>query len=808
MEYLNTEADANTINKLLTDGGLEVESMELTESVKGGLKGLVIGKVLTCEKHPNADKLSITTVDIGNGNILPIVCGAPNVGVNQKVVVATEGTTLYSENDSFEIKKSKIRGETSEGMICAEDEIGLGLSHEGIMILDEDAKIGMNASDYFNITTDYVFELGITPNRADATSHIGVARDLVSLLNFHKKENLKLQLPSVDSFKVENSSKPITIEIENQTDCPRYSGITISGVTVAESPDWLKNRLRTIGIRPINNIVDITNFVLMETGQPLHAFDYDKITSKKVKIQKLADGTIFKTLDEIERKLTSQDLMICNDNEPMCMGGIFGGFSSGVTLNTKNIFLESAYFNPVTIRKSSKYHNLKTDASFRFERGADPNITIYALKRAALLIKEIAKGEISSEIIDIYPTPINPRNIDLEIEMVSKITGHNISNQDIIQILSDLDIKIIEESDTNLLLEVPTCKVDVTRPIDVIEEILRIYSFNNIPVGHVIKSSISYKKKPNNEQIVNIISDLLVSKGYYEAMNNSLSKSDYYSGNLFGSNYSIPVLNPLSSELNILRQHLIFGLLESLQRNINFKTKNVKLFEFGKHYSRKSNEISSVSKINETNHLGILATGNETDENWNYNEKTVNFYTLKSILLVIFNRLGIQTTALNCKELNEGTIFTQSLAYQVNGKPLAEIGLLNKVLYKHFDLSETVYYADIEWDTLVWIAGKANNSFREISKYPAVRRDLALLVDKKTTFAEVEQLAMIADKKLIKSINLFDVYEGKGIPENKKSYAISITIQDDNKTLTDGQVDKLMGKVQMNLERNIGAVLR
>jgi phenylalanyl-tRNA synthetase beta chain len=807
-EYVNTNLDATSISKLLTDGGLEVESIEEVETIKGGLKGLVIGQVISCEKHPNADKLSITQVNIGKDDFLPIVCGAPNVAKGQKVVVATVGTLLYKGEESFEISKSKIRGEVSEGMICAEDEIGLGTSHEGIMVLESDAIIGTLASEYFNIKNDYVLEIGITPNRADATSHIGVARDLIALLNFHKDSNLNLNKASTENFSVDNLNLPISVEVKSNIDCPRYSALTISNIEVKDSPEWLQERLNAIGVRTINNIVDITNFVLMETGQPLHAFDYDQIKTKKVIVQSLPNNTEFTSLDETKRILKEGDLMICDTDKPMCIGGIFGGLNSGVKESTKNIFLESAYFNPVTIRKTSKTHGLKTDASFRFERGADPNITIYALKRAALLIKELAGGTISSEIIDLYPEKINNWEIEVFYENIYKTTGHNIPKEAIHKIVTDLEMNIISINDDSIVLNIPTFKVDVLREIDVIEEILRIYGFNNIPISSGLKSSISYKKKPDNETIVNLISDLLVSKGYSEAMNNSLTKSEYYNDFDFNKNESVRILNPLSSELDVLRQHLIFGLLESVIRNYNHKNKNIKLFEFGKHYQTKSESIIEISKLVEKTHLGIIGIGDDIDENWNYKSKIVDYYSLKAIVHNIFERLGIKTNKFSIKEELASGIYSQSLIYQLGGKIIAEIGILKQSLSKQFDIPGIVSYADLHWQTIIDLTGVAKTNYSEISKYPIVRRDLALLLNKSITFAEVENQVIKSENKLIKSVNLFDVYEGKGIEHGKKSYAISIMLQDSEKTLTDNQIDKIMNKVKMNLERNLEAKLR
>ena len=807
--YIDLDTDPQRLSELLTDGGLEVEGMEKAESVKGGLRGLVIGEVLTCEKHPNADKLSVTTVDVGNGNILPVVCGAPNVAKGQKVVVATVGTTLYDGDESFVIKKSKIRGEVSQGMICAEDEIGLGDSHDGIMVLDDNAKAGTSAADYFKIETDYVYEIGLTPNRADATSHIGTARDLVAVLNRFFPENKKeLRIPDISEFKTDNQNLPFEIIIESADDCPRYTGLTISDVKVGPSPEWLQNKLKAVGLRPINNIVDITNFVLMESGHPLHAFDYDKIEGKKIIIKKVAAGTKFTTLDEVERELTAGDLMICDSEKPMCMAGVFGGNDSGVTENTVNVFLESAYFNPVTIRKSSKYHGLKTDASFRFERGADPNITVYAIKRAALLIKEIAGGKISSEISDKYPKPINNWDVSVKYSNIEKLTGKKIPKEIIKSILKDLDIIIKSENNEGMLLEIPTFKVDVTREVDVIEEILRIYGYNNIETGNKIKSTISYTKKPDNERLVNLISDFLSAKGFNEAMNNSLTKGDYYKDYGFNSEESVKILNPLSSELNVMRQDLLFGLLESVRKNINFKSPDIKLYEFGKQYKyNPDSNLSNLSRYSESRHLGLIITGAEKPENWKYENRDSDFHTLKSFFVSLLKKLGIDRKSLKIEE-KSGTYFNQCLSYRHYNNHIADVGMLNKKVLDDFEIEVPVFYANINWDNLIKLAADVKIGFTELPKFPSVRRDLALLIDKSVKFSEIEEIAYKSESKLLKSVNLFDIYEGKGIEKGKKSYAVSFVLRDDSKTLKDKQIDKIIRKIQTNLERNLGTQLR
>ncbi len=810
-DYIDLDIDPHKLSELLTDGGLEVEGMEKVESIKGGLQGIKIGKVLTCEKHPNADKLSVTTVDIGGDTPLPIVCGAPNVAAGQKVLVATVGTTLYMNDESFKIKKSKIRGEVSEGMICAEDELGLGNNHDGIMVLPDEAEVGKDARSFFNVTDDWVYEIGLTPNRADATSHIGTARDLVAVINrFYPEKKLKLKKPSVDNFKVDNSNElPIEISIEQRDACARYTGICISDVEIKESPEWLQNKLKSIGLRPINNVVDITNFVLMETGHPLHAFDYDTIEGQKVIVKTMPAGTKFITLDEVERELTDKDLMICNEKEPMCFAGVFGGLNFGVTEKTKNIFLESAYFDAVYVRKTSKYHNLKTDASFRFERGADPNITIYALKRAANLIKELAGGRIASDIIDVYPEPIKPWNISLRYAQLDRMTGQVIDREMVKSILRDLEIKILDEKDWGLELEIPTFKVDVTREADIIEEVLRIYGYNQIDIDDQIHSSISYSQKPDPDKITNLISDFLVAKGFTETMNNSLSKADYYlESDAFDENKSVNILNPLSSELNVLRQTLLFGGLESIARNIKFKRNDIQIFEFGNQYHFEDPEAEDVTKrYTQEKHLALFISGNKTSESWAKKQETVNFFDLKATFNQLLKKLGINPMDLKLEE-DENKLFSYAITFRKKKADIAIIGKLNSKLLNQFDIEQEVFYADINWDNLFELLKKYKTSYKEVPKYPAVRRDLALLIDKSVSFDKIQIVANHVERKLLRSVNLFDVYEGKGIPEGKKSYAVSFILQDENKTLTDKLIDKTMNKISRQLEKELGASLR
>ena len=805
-QYVKTDLAPEELGKLLTGCGLEVESIEKVETVKGGLQGMVIGEVITKEKHPDADKLSLTTVNIGTGELLNIVCGAPNVAAGQKVIVATIGAKLYpSTGEPFEIKKSKIRGAASEGMLCAEDEIGLGESHAGIMVLDADAQVGTPAKDYFKIEEDYTFEIGLTPNRADAASHVGVARDLVAVLNALSKDELQsLQIPDVRTFEVESTDSKIEVVVEDTEACPRYSGLTIRNVTVTESPDWLKNKLKAIGLRPINNIVDITNYVLHELGQPMHAFDADKIKGNKVIVKKLADKTKFKTLDEVERELSSEDLMICNADGGMCIAGVFGGIESGVTNATTSIFLESAYFNSTSVRKSSKRHGLKTDASFRFERGTDPNITVFALKRAALLIKEIAGGEVCSEIIDIYPKPIENFKVPFSFEKCDQLIGKHIDIELIKTILTSLDIEIEHEGHDAHLLSVPPFKVDVTREQDVIEEVLRIYGYNNIEIPTALNSSLSYAEKPDKEKVQNTVADFLSNNGFSETMCLSLTKEDY-STKLKSLNpeHNVKMLNPLSSDLNVLRQTLLFSGLESIAYNQNRKNADLKLYEFGKTYIAIKGE--EKTKYIETKHLSLFITGKKNDENWNAKAEAVNFYTLKGYVAAILERLGIDV------KLNEthSEAFSHGLSFTWNKKTIVELGSVAKPILKTMDIKQEVFVADFNWD-IVLEAVKKNKAimYTEVPKFPEVRRDLALLIDKAVKFEQLEQLAFQAEKGLLKNVNLFDVYEGDKLPEGKKSYALSFTLLDENATLTDKQIEKIMEKLMKTYQEKAGAEIR
>jgi len=806
-QYINTEISAEEIAKILINTGLEVESVEKFETVKGGLEGLVIGKVLTCQKHPNADKLTCTTVDIGNGIILPIVCGASNVAEGQKVVVATEGTKLYFGDKDITIAKTKMRGEPSEGMICAEDEIGLGTSHAGIMVLDANANIGTPAKDYFNVESDTIFEIGITPNRIDGASHIGTARDVVAFLN--QTQKIELIKPSVDLFKVDNQNNKIDIVVENAVACPRYSGVTVSNVKVAESPAWLQNKLKAIGLKPINNLVDISNYILHETGQPLHFFDADKIDGKKVIIKTLAEGTVFKTLDEQERKLSAGDLMICNAHKGMCIAGVFGGIESGVTENTKNVFIESAHFNSVYIRKTAKRHDLHTDASFRFERGSDPNATIYALKRAALLIKEIAGGEISSDIVDVYTTPVAPQKVELTFKNLKRLIGKEIEKEKVKKILSSLDIQILSENSESLFLEIPTYRVDVTREVDVIEEVLRIYGYNNVEISEHVNSSLSYSNHPNKEKIQNTISDLLTFNGFNEIMCNSLTKADYYSNmESIPESKLVRIVNPLSSDLSVMRQTLLFGGLESIEYNQNRKNRDLKLYEFGKsYYLTDSKSENPLKKYAEDFHLALFITGNKNDENWLVKEQPTSFYQLKSYIENILEKLGFDVNVIESTEI-ENDIFIEGLSYSYNKNKIVEFGILNKKIQKRFDIDTPVYFAQFAWDNVLKIVAKQTLRYKEIPKYPEVRRDLALLLDKEVRFEKIRDIAYKSERKLLKKVSLFDVFEGEKLGNDKKSYAVSFILQDETKTLTDSQIDKIMNNFIRVFEQELGAKIR
>ncbi|SHE40670.1 phenylalanyl-tRNA synthetase beta subunit [Mariniphaga anaerophila] len=807
-DYINTNESPEEVAKILTQTGLEVAGLEEVETVKGGMQGLVLGKVVTCEKHPNSDHLSKTTVDVGTGELLNIVCGAPNVAAGQKVVVAPVGTTLYMGDEKLTLKKMKIRGEASEGMICAEDEIGLGTSHDGIMVLPDSVKIGTPAKEYFNVKSDQVIEVDLTPNRIDGGSHIGVARDLAAFLNKTKPTTYN-RIP-VDQFKVDNHKLEIPVEIKRPEACPRYAGVTISDVEVKESPDWLKNRLKAIGQAPINNVVDITNYVLFETGQPLHAFDADKIEGGKVIVQTLPAGTKFTTLDEVERELHEDDLMICNTKEAMCIGGVFGGTKSGVKEGTKNIFLESAWFDPVFIRKTARRHGLNTDASFRFERGTDPNGVIYALKRAALLIKELAGGTISSEIVDVYPKPAEYFSVQISYNNVTRLVGKEIGKETIKKILTSLEIEIENETETGLSLLVPPYRVDVKREADVIEEILRIYGYNNIEIPSLVKSSLQYAPHPNPDHLRNLVAEMLTAQGFNEIWSNSLTKAGYYEGlEQFKSEQTVNLLNPLSADLNGMRQTLLFGGLECVAYNANRQNKDLMLYEFGNCYFYKKEEQNEnpVQNYHEEEHLGLFITGEKSAETWTNSQQHTSFFQTKSVAENILKRMGFNLSELQISE-SQSELFSEGLTYQLNNKTVLELGIVAKKMLKRFDVEQPVYYADFNWKAILTKQTKHNVSFEELPKFPAVRRDLALLVDKQVKFQQIEELAVKTERKILRQVGLFDVYEGNGVPEGKKSYAVSFILRDDSRTLNDKQIDKTMKKLVAAFERELGAELR
>jgi len=809
-DYLNIDLEPARVAEILTAIGLEIEGMEEWVSVKGGLNGVVIGEVLTCKKHPDADKLSVTTVDIGGLQPLQIVCGAPNVAAGQKVPVATVGTVVFKGAESLEIKKSKIRGVLSEGMICAEDELGLGNSHAGIMVLNHDAKPGTPASSYFKIVKDHVFEIGLTPNRIDSGSHFGVARDLAAYMNINAGLDSKAVLPSVSDFKPDNNKNTYEVIIENTIDCPRYTGITISGVTIGESPDWLKNKLRAVGLNPINNVVDITNFVQYEAGQPLHAFDADKIEGKKVIIRNLPEKSKFTTLDNVERSLSSRDLMICNSKEGMCIAGVFGGIKSGITASTKNIFLESAYFNPVAIRKTSKRHGLKTDASFRFERGADPNITIWALKRAIMLIKEIAGGMISSEVVDSYPNPIKNVNVDVNYNNINRLIGKKIEPDTIKKILSLLDIEITYHDGVNMTLVIPSYRVDVKQEADVIEEILRIYGYNNVEVDLHVNSTLSYPEKPNKEKVINIVSDLLSANGFSEIMCNSLCPAAWYDQNEdFDKEQLVMLANPLSSDLNAMRQTLLFGGLNSVIWNINRQNLDLKLYEFGHcyFYHKSDQPYPNVTNFTEKTSLDLFISGNTGRQSWNSRTNTSDFFNIKSSVEMILSRLGVKPESLTTGETDK-KYFAESTTYIFNNKLVAEAGRISKSYLSKFDIGQDVYWGHIEWDHLLKMIKKHSISFTELSKYPSVKRDLALLLDRSIKFSQVRDIALRTEKNIIHDINLFDVYENDSLGKNKKSYAVSFILRDDLKTMTDKNIDKIMNNLIKAFENELNAQIR
>jgi phenylalanyl-tRNA synthetase beta chain len=807
-QYIQTNLSADEVAKLITSIGLEVGSVEEYQPIKGGLQGLVIGEVKTCAKHPDSDHLSITTVDVGTGEILPVVCGAPNVAAGQKVVVATIGTILYNGDEQFTIKKSKIRGAESMGMICAEDEIGIGTSHAGIIVLPADAKVGTPAAEYFKVENDYILEVDITPNRIDAASHLGVARDLA--LALQQKSPISYTKPSVDAFKVDNHNLTIPVEIIANEACPRYAGVTLTGIKVAPSPEWLQQRLRAIGLNPINNVVDVTNFILHELGQPLHAFDASHIKGNKVVVRTLPEGTKFKTLDDVERSLSAEDLMICNISEGMCIAGVFGGIDSGVTENTTSLFIESAYFNPVSVRKTARRHGLHTEASFLFERGVDPNITIFALKRAALLIKEVAGGQISSDIVDVYPKPIMPFDVTLRYSQVNRLIGENIPREKVKSILKGLEIEIISETPEQLQLKVPPYRVDVQREADVIEDILRIYGYNTVLIRETVNSTLAYAPKPNLSYLRNLISNTLVGAGLNEMMANSLTKAAYYKDeDPCKKENTVNIFNPLSQDLNGMRQTLLFGALEAVAFNTNRQNSDLKFFEFGNCYFYKlgKNAGPGLNSYSETEKLSLVLTGNALPESWAEKQKTVSFFALKTRVEQVLEKLGIDTQKVE-QESFSNNYYSEGLKLSLNGNIIAELGIVSRKLRKDFDIKNEVFFAEIDWTRLMKTIKNHKVTYTELPKFPEVRRDLSLLLAKQVTFDSIRKTALKVEKKLLKRISLFDVYEGEKIGEGNKSYAISFILQDESKTLNDKQIDKIMESIAKSLEQEFGAKIR
>lgn len=811
-DYLSFDLQPEEVAAALTSIGLETGGVEEVQSIKGGLEGLFIGEVLTCEEHPNSDHLHITTVNVGGEAPLQIVCGAPNVAAGQKVVVAVNGTKLYKDDESFTIKRSKIRGVESNGMICAEDEIGIGNDHAGIIVLPQDATVGMPAKEYYNIQSDYVLEVDITPNRVDGTSHFGVARDLSAYLKQNGKPS-ELKRPSVEAFQVEDSTKAIEVVVENTEACPRYSGVSIKGVTVKESPEWLQNRLNIIGLRPINNVVDVTNYVLHEIGQPLHAFDYNKIKGGKVIVKTMPTGTKFLTLDEVERTLTDRDLMICNTEEAMCIGGVFGGLDAGVTEATTDVFLESANFNPSWVRKTARRFGLNTDSSFRFERGLDANTTMYALKRAALLIKEVAGGTITGEVQDIYPKVVEPYTVELSYNKVNTLIGKEIPVETVKSIVESLEMTIIAETAEGLTLHVPVYRIDVQRDVDVIEDILRIYGYNNIAFDDNIKSTLSYKTATDRSyKLQNLISEQLCGAGFNEIMNNSFSPAAYYEElSTYPASRCVPMENPLSTDLNVLRQTLLFGGLQSIERNIKRRNSHIRFYEFGNCYDYNRDnkkEDDALSPYKEDYRLGMWIYGSRVENNWAHPNESSSIYEMKAYIENILKRLGVNTNKVIFGNLSNDMYSTGASITTTSGRQLGTFGVVQKKLCKKFDIDGEVYFAELSWELLMKETRKHKVTFSDMSKFPAVKRDLALLLDKQIAFADIRKITTESERKLLKEVTLFDVYEGKNLPAGKKSYAVSFFLQDEEKTLNDKQIDAIMKKIQNNLEQKLGAQLR
>ena len=811
-DYLDFDLQPDEVAAALTSIGLETGGVEEVQTIKGGLEGLVIGEVLTCEEHPNSDHLHITTVNVGGAEPLQIVCGAPNVAAGQKVVVAVNGTKLYDGDECFTIKRSKIRGVESNGMICAEDEIGIGTDHAGIIVLPADAVVGTPAKEYYNVKSDYVLEVDITPNRVDATSHFGVARDLAAYLKQNGKP-ANLKRPSVDAFKIDDEVPAIEVVVENKEACLRYSGITIKNVTVKESPEWLQNRLKVIGLRPINNVVDITNYILHGVGQPLHSFDADKIKGNKVVVRSATEGAKFVTLDGVERTLTDRDLMICNVEEPMCIAGVFGGLDSGVTEQTKNVFLESATFHPTWIRKTARRFGLNTDASFRYERGLDPNQTVEVMKRAALLIQEVAGGTITGAIQDIYPVPVAPYRVELTYDKVNTLIGKVIPVETVKSILESLEMKIVSETAEGLVIDVPVYRIDVQRDVDVIEDILRIYGYNNVEFSDNVKSNLSYQTPTDRSyKLQNLISEQLCGCGFNEILNNSLTRSAYYDNlSTYPVSHCVMLMNPLSADLNCMRQTLLFGGLESVEHNAKRKNGNIRFFEFGNCYDYNidhKKEGETLAEFSEDYRLGLWVSGSRVDNNWAHPNEKSSVYELKAYVENILVRLGVNLQKVIFGNL-ANDIYSAGLSITTSsGRQLGTMGIVSPKICKELDIETDVYYAELSWTLLMKEIKKSKVTFSEISKFPAVKRDLALLLEKNVQFAEIEKIATESERKLLKDVALFDVYEGKNLPAGKKSYAVSFYLQDEGKTLNDKQIDAIMKKIQTNLEQNLGAQLR
>ena len=811
-DYLDFDLQPDEVAAALTSIGLETGGVEEVQTIKGGLEGLVIGEVLTCEEHPNSDHLHITTVNVGGAEPLQIVCGAPNVAAGQKVVVAVNGTKLYDGDECFTIKRSKIRGVESNGMICAEDEIGIGTDHAGIIVLPADAVVGTPAKEYYNVKSDYVLEVDITPNRVDATSHFGVARDLAAYLKQNGKP-ANLKRPSVDAFKIDDEVPAIEVVVENKEACLRYSGITIKNVTVKESPEWLQNRLKVIGLRPINNVVDITNYILHGVGQPLHSFDADKIKGNKVVVRSATEGAKFVTLDGVERTLTDRDLMICNVEEPMCIAGVFGGLDSGVTEQTKNVFLESATFHPTWIRKTARRFGLNTDASFRYERGLDPNQTVEVMKRAALLIQEVAGGTITGAIQDIYPVPVAPYRVELTYDKVNTLIGKVIPVETVKSILESLEMKIVSETAEGLVIDVPVYRIDVQRDVDVIEDILRIYGYNNVEFSDNVKSNLSYQTPTDRSyKLQNLISEQLCGCGFNEILNNSLTRSAYYDNlSTYPVSHCVMLMNPLSADLNCMRQTLLFGGLESVEHNAKRKNGNIRFFEFGNCYDYNidhKKEGETLAEFSEDYRLGLCVSGSRVDNNWAHPNEKSSVYELKAYVENILVRLGVNLQKVIFGNL-ANDIYSAGLSITISsGRQLGTMGIVSPKICKELDIETDVYYAELSWTLLMKEIKKSKVTFSEISKFPAVKRDLALLLEKNVQFAEIEKIATESERKLLKDVALFDVYEGKNLPAGKKSYAVSFYLQDEGKTLNDKQIDAIMKKIQTNLEQKLGAQLR